>query len=167
MVEKILKSHQLHLQWKIKLWEGKFPWSVKAKHCWVLSPNIWKQKVCWHHPAMFALLPQINFSTNNLHFHWRWRDRIMTLFLNLFYFNKSEHTWKTALVDCLRGSKSTWCLVASSLSWAFLLAIKDLTIPDSLLCEGLELEGKRVFTKGLSSISSRIPASLSSSIEGL
>ena len=49
-------SHHLHLQWKFKLWAGKFAPGVKAKHCWSLSTNFWKQKVCWHHPAMFCLI---------------------------------------------------------------------------------------------------------------
>ena len=31
------------------------------------------EKSCWHHPAGFALLLQVNFCTNNLNFHWRWR----------------------------------------------------------------------------------------------
>ena len=35
---------------------GKFAWGVKAKHCWALSTNLWKQNVCWHHPAMFCLI---------------------------------------------------------------------------------------------------------------
>ena len=39
----------LYLQWKFKLWVGKFVWGVKAKHCWALSTNFWKQKVCWQH----------------------------------------------------------------------------------------------------------------------
>ena len=47
-VEKILKSN-------FKVWVGKFASGVKAKHCWALSRNIWKQKACWHHPAMFCL----------------------------------------------------------------------------------------------------------------
>ena len=41
----------------------------------------------------FALIPQVNFLTNNLNFHWRWRDRIQALlfdnflsfFLQIFY----------------------------------------------------------------------------------
>ena len=53
-MEKLIRSHHLHLQWKFKLWAGKFAWGVKAKHCWALSTNFWKQKVCWHHPAMFC-----------------------------------------------------------------------------------------------------------------
>ena len=57
---------------------------------WALSRTFWKQKVCWHHPAMFRLklLPQGNFPTNNLNFHWRWKwwDQIWAIFLNLFYF---------------------------------------------------------------------------------
>ena len=47
-------SHHLHLQWKFKLWAGKFAWGVKAKHFWMLSTNMWIQKICWHHPAMFC-----------------------------------------------------------------------------------------------------------------
>ena len=33
-------------------------------------------------------VPQVNFPTNNLNFHWRWRwwDQIQAIFLNLFYF---------------------------------------------------------------------------------
>jgi hypothetical protein len=45
--------HHFYLPWKFRLWAGKFAWGVKAKHCWVLSTNFWKQKVCWHHPVMF------------------------------------------------------------------------------------------------------------------
>ena len=45
-----------HLQWKFKLLAGKFSWGNKAKDCWALSTNFWKQKVCWHHPAMLRLI---------------------------------------------------------------------------------------------------------------
>ena len=34
---------------------GKFAWGVKAKHCWVMSPNFLFSKVCWQCPAMFCL----------------------------------------------------------------------------------------------------------------
>ena len=44
---------------KFKLWEENIVWGVKAKHCWALSKNVWKQKVCWHHPAMFCLITSI------------------------------------------------------------------------------------------------------------
>ena len=37
---------------KIKIMGRK---GVKAKHCWRLSTNFWKQKVCWYCPAMFCL----------------------------------------------------------------------------------------------------------------
>ena len=30
---------------KIDIMGGKFAWDVKAKHCWVMSTNFWKQKV--------------------------------------------------------------------------------------------------------------------------
>ena len=33
-----------------------FAWGVKTKHCWALSTNFWKQKVCWHHLVMFCLM---------------------------------------------------------------------------------------------------------------
>ena len=48
-----IRSHHLNLQWKLKLWAGKFTWGNKAKHCYVMSTNFWKQKVCWQRPAMW------------------------------------------------------------------------------------------------------------------
>ena len=68
-VEKILKGSldlipSPSLQWKFKLWAGKFAWVVEAKHCWALSTNFWKQKNCWHHPAMICL-----YTSSNLNFH--------------------------------------------------------------------------------------------------
>ena len=65
----------LHLQWKFKLWAGKFALGVHAKYCF------WKQKVCCHPPVIFfkwTFLPIIWIST--------WKDRIQAIFLNLFYF---------------------------------------------------------------------------------
>ena len=38
----------------------------------------------------FALLPEVNFPANNLNFHWRWRDPIQAIFLNLFYFKPTD-----------------------------------------------------------------------------
>ena len=40
----------------------------------------------------FALLPQVNFPTDNLNFHWRLRrwDQIQAIFLNFFYFNNNK-----------------------------------------------------------------------------
>ena len=65
--------------------------TVKAKLCWALSTNFWKQKVCWHHPAMFCPITSSKLSSNNLNFHrrWRWWDRIQAIFSNLFYFNRT------------------------------------------------------------------------------
>ena len=54
--------HHLHLQWKFKLLAGKFTWGNKAKHCWALSTNFWKQNVCWHHPPMFCLITSSKLS---------------------------------------------------------------------------------------------------------
>ena len=53
-LDSIPLPYVLHLQWKFKLWMGKFAWGVKAKHCWALLTNFWKQEVCWHHPAMLC-----------------------------------------------------------------------------------------------------------------
>ena len=47
---------------KFKLWTGEFAWGLKTKHCWALSTNFWKQKICWHHPAMFFLIPSSKLS---------------------------------------------------------------------------------------------------------
>ena len=74
-------------QWKFKLWAGKFAWGVKAKHCWALSTNFWKQKVCWHQPAMFCLITSSKFE---FLWRWRWWDPIQAIFLNLFYINASK-----------------------------------------------------------------------------
>ena len=57
-VEKILKG-SLDLipspSVKIQIMGMKITLGVKAIHCWTLSTHFWKQKVCWHHPAMFCL----------------------------------------------------------------------------------------------------------------
>ena len=68
---------------------GKFAWGLKTKRCLLLSTKFGKQKVCWHHPAMFCLITSSNFPANDLNFHWRWRwwDWIQAIFLNIFYFN--------------------------------------------------------------------------------
>ena len=83
-VEKILKVSLdlIHLQWKFKLWAGKFAWGVKGKSI-VFKSLFDITRQC------FALLPRVNFPVNNLNFHWRWRwqDQIQAIFLNLFYFN--------------------------------------------------------------------------------
>ena len=63
-----IQSHHLHLQWKFKLWVGKFALGVKAKHCWALSTKFWKQKVCWHHPVMFCLITSSKLSIRPLEF---------------------------------------------------------------------------------------------------
>ena len=84
-VEKIFKkiawirSHHLHPQGEFKLFEGKFTWGNRAKHCWdcwVVSTNFLFSKVC------FAFKPQANFPAHNFNFHWSWRwwDRIQATF---------------------------------------------------------------------------------------
>ena len=75
-VEKTLKGS---LQWKFKLWPGKFAWGVKSKHCWALSANFENKKFVDITQQCFALSTQVNPPANNLNFHWR---------LNLFNFRK-------------------------------------------------------------------------------
>ena len=41
---------------KIQLIGGKFIWSNKAKHCWVMSTNFLFSKVCWQMPSNVLLL---------------------------------------------------------------------------------------------------------------
>ena len=92
-VEKILKGSLESIllspltSGKFKLWAGKFARVVKAKNCWALSTNNWKQKVCWmfdrnqnpkfyHWTECFAFLPRVNFPANDLDFHWRIKSRL-------------------------------------------------------------------------------------------
>ena len=65
-----IRSHHLHLQQKFKLWAGKFAEHVKAKHCW--DKLLKTKKFVDITQQCFALLPKVNFSANNLNFHWRW-----------------------------------------------------------------------------------------------
>ena len=53
----------------------------------------------------FALLPQVNFPANNLNFHWRWRDGIQDIFLNIFYFNQTNQT----ISNCHIASDKNFC----------------------------------------------------------
>ena len=41
----IWSHHLRHLQWKFKLWVGKFAWGVKAKHGWALSTNFENERL--------------------------------------------------------------------------------------------------------------------------
>ena len=85
-----IRSHHLHLQWKFKLWAGKFAWGVKANitgFCQQTFEN--KYVVCWHHPARFCLITSSKLFHPYFNFHWSWIwwDVIQAIFLNLFYFN--------------------------------------------------------------------------------
>ena len=75
---------------KIQILAGKFTWSNKTKHCWVMSTNFLFSKVYWQCQQCFCPYTsnQVKFSAHNLNFHWRWRwwDQIQAIFLNLFYF---------------------------------------------------------------------------------
>ena len=61
----------------------------------MFSTRFWKQKVCWHHPAMFCHITSSKFSRQQFEFSlkWRWWDRIQAIFLNLFYFNFFLWKW--------------------------------------------------------------------------
>ena len=68
---------------KIQIMGGKFCLRYKCKTLLSIV-NIIEQ--------CFALLPQGNFSANNLNFHWRWWDWLQAIVLNLFYFNNNIAT---------------------------------------------------------------------------
>ena len=63
----------------------------------------WKQKVCWHYPAMFCRITSSKLPSKNLNFNWRWRwwDQIQAIFLNLFYFkgNVSNFLIKLGIIS--------------------------------------------------------------------
>ena len=85
-----IRSHHLHLQWKFKLWAGKFAWGVNV--------NFWKLKVCWHHPAMFCHITSCKLSRQKFEFSlkvkvMRWNPGYLLKYF-LLYFNidlQSEH----------------------------------------------------------------------------
>ena len=78
-------SHHLHIQWKFKLWAGKFTWGVKAKHCCALSTNFWKQKVCWHRSAISCLI-----SSSKLSHQWfEFSLKVKVMWSNPGYLPKS------------------------------------------------------------------------------
>ena len=81
-----IQSYHPRLQWKFKLWSGKFSWGVKVKHC--CQQSFENKKFVDNTQQCFAFTPQANFPVHNLNFHWRWRwwDWIRSIFLNLFYF---------------------------------------------------------------------------------
>ena len=66
-----------HLQWKFKLWAGKFPRQNIAGNCQQVN-----KKFVDITQQCFALFPEINFPANNLNFHWKWRwlDQIQATF---------------------------------------------------------------------------------------
>ena len=55
----------------------------------------------------FALLPQGNFPAHDLNFHWRWRNQIQAIFLNLFYFKSKAPTADEAHANSLKVLYST------------------------------------------------------------
>ena len=82
--------------------------SVPDAVTWFYSYVIWQnivgwcqqtfcfQKFIYNAQQCFAFIPQANFPTKNLNFHWRWRwwDQIQAIFLNIFYFqHKRVQNW--------------------------------------------------------------------------
>ena len=64
-VEKILKGSLDSIPsplMKIQIKCGKVCLRCKGKTLLALSTNFWKQKVCWHHPAMFCLITSSKLS---------------------------------------------------------------------------------------------------------
>ena len=57
---KTIFFHFINLTWPPQPQKEKFAWGVKAK--------LWKQKNCWHHSAIFAFTPHVNFPAHNLNF---------------------------------------------------------------------------------------------------
>ena len=58
-----------------------------------------------------CILPEVNFPTHSLNFHWRWRwlDGIQAIFLNRFYFKiKIANSWKF-WPHCAKGAFVTQC----------------------------------------------------------
>ena len=97
-IDFIKLCHHLQFTWQIVPQSRCYS---SFQQCWMLSTNFWIQKVCWHCPAMFCLLPQVNFPANNLIFHWRWWDWIQAIFLDLFYFKYEVHLVEEALLFLL------------------------------------------------------------------
>ena len=86
--------YHLHLQQKFKLLAGKFTWVDKAK---ILLADVYKhlfQKFVDSAQQCFVFTPQANFPSHNLNFHWRWWERIQTIFLNLFFFTSCQTSLK-------------------------------------------------------------------------
>ena len=86
-VEKILKGSLVSFlspspSVKIQIMDGKVCWGVKAKHCWALSTNFWKQKVYWHQPAMFCLITSSKLS----HQEFEFSLKVKVMELNPSYF---------------------------------------------------------------------------------
>ena len=68
------KTYHLYLQWKFKLWAGKFASDIKAKHSWMMSTNFFFRMCVDNAQQCFAFTPEANFPAHNLNFHWRWRS---------------------------------------------------------------------------------------------
>ena len=85
---------------KIQILGGKVCLMCKGKTLLGVVNKLLKKKFVDNTKQSFALLPQLNFPTNNLNFHWRWRwwDQIQAIFLNLLYF-RHFHNESLAFTD--------------------------------------------------------------------
>ena len=114
-VEKILKG-SLDLisspssSVKIQIMGGKVYLRCRGKTLLGVVNKLLKTKFVDTIQQCLACLPQVNFPTNNLNFHWRWRwwNRIQAIILNLFYF-----IWMLPYlaVHFLRIVKTSFCMV--------------------------------------------------------
>ena len=90
---------------------GKFAWGVKAKCCWALLTNFWKQEVCWHHPAMFCFITSSEVSRQ--WFEFSLKTKVMGsnpgYFPNFFYFSwKKLRSYCQKVYTVHRGKHMTW-----------------------------------------------------------
>ena len=114
----LLISHHLHLYWKFKIWAGKFLWGVKAKHCWVLSTNFWKQKICWQHSAMFCLYTSSKLSPIEFGFSLKvvgsYPDNLHKSFLRSL--DRKNKNLLLCKLESWCGVSATWITVAPLLT---------------------------------------------------
>ena len=77
----------------------------------------------------FALLPQVNFPSNNLNFHWRWRwwDRIQAIFLNPLHFKAcpQNSTTEVMLIKGLDIMTKRLTIISDNLQEPHQLFIQD------------------------------------------
>ena len=74
-------------------WSSDWKLTFKGSIWWINKLTVWREKIAGRCQQTFenkkfaditlqcfALLPQVNFPTNNLNLHWRWWDWIQAIF---------------------------------------------------------------------------------------